>query len=122
MDNHIHLLIETPEANLGGGMQRLHGGYAHSFNERHGRSGHVFQGRYGAVRIEDDEQLWTTVRYIAHNPEEAGLADSAADWPWSSHAAVVFGSGPRWLDVERLLEYFGGVGGQPLDRYRTLIG
>ena len=48
MDNHVHLLIETPEANLGAGMQWLHGLYGRSFNDRHGRSGHVFQGRYGA--------------------------------------------------------------------------
>ena len=43
MDNHVHLLIETPEPNLGSGMQRLHGLYAQSHNERHGRSGHLFQ-------------------------------------------------------------------------------
>src|SRR5690242_13743227 len=50
MTNHVHLLLETPEPNLSHGMQQLHGGYALSFNARHGRIGHVFQGRYGAVR------------------------------------------------------------------------
>jgi putative transposase len=49
MDNHVHLLIETPLPNLGAGMQWLHGRFAQQFNERHGRSGHVFQGRYGSV-------------------------------------------------------------------------
>jgi REP element-mobilizing transposase RayT len=62
MPNHVHLLVETPEANLGAGMQRLHGSYAQTFNERHGRSGHVFQGRYGSVLITRDEQLWTVAR------------------------------------------------------------
>lgn len=122
MDNHVHLLIETPEPNLAVGMRRLHGGYAQLLNARHGRSGHVFQGRYGAVLVTDDEQLWTTVRYIAHNPLEAGLVAAAHDWPWSSHAAVVLGNRPHWLDVERLLGYFGAIGGQPLDRYRALVG
>jgi REP element-mobilizing transposase RayT len=122
MDNHVHLLIETPEPNLAAGMQRLHGGYAQLFNERHGRSGHVFQGRYGAVRIEDEAQLWTTVRYIAQNPLEAGLVSAVDSWEWSSHAAVVSGSGPAWLDVERLLGHFDGAGGQPMARYRALIG
>jgi putative transposase len=122
MDNHVHLLIETPKPNLAGGMQRLHSGYAQLFNERHGRSGHVFQGRYGAVRMEDDEQLWITVRYIAHNPVEAGLVRAVDAWPWSSHAAVVSGNRPAWLDVDRLLGYFGGAGGQPLARYRAMIG
>jgi REP element-mobilizing transposase RayT len=122
MDNHVHLLVETPRPNLGYGMQRIHGDYARWLNRRVDGCGHVFQGRYGAVRMTAELQLWTTVRYIAHNPSEAGLAAAAGDWPWSSHAAVVSGGGPRWLDVPRLLEYFGGVGGQPLDRYRAMIG
>lgn len=122
MDNHVHLLVETPEPNLAGGMQRLHGSYAQLFNERHGRSGHLFQGRYGAVRMEDDAQLWTTIRYIVHNPLEAGLVTAPDAWSWSSHAALVAGDAPDWLDVERLLGYFGGIGGQPLARYRAMIG
>src|SRR3954454_20748947 len=45
MSNHVHLLLETPEPNLGRGMQRAHGTYARLFNRRHARVGHVFQGR-----------------------------------------------------------------------------
>jgi REP element-mobilizing transposase RayT len=122
MDNHVHLLVETPRPNLGYGMQRIHGDYGRWLNRRTGSCGHVFQGRYGAVRMTVDSQLWTTVRYIAHNPLEAGLTEAAADWPWSSHRAIVSGGGPHWLDTARLLEYFGGVGGQPLARYRAMIG
>ena len=69
-----------------------------------------------------EPQLWITARYIAHNPVEAGLVTTADDWPWGSHAAIVRGDGPLWLDVERLLGYFGGIGGQPLARYRAMIG
>src|SRR5687768_3109849 len=87
MSNHIHLLVETPRPNLGIGMQRLHGDYALAFNKRHSLAGHVFQGRYGANRIKDDEQLITVVQYIAANPVKAGLCVHAADWPWS------------WMDV-----------------------
>src|SRR5262245_54441616 len=65
MDNHVHLLIETPEQNLGAGMQRLHGRYARVLNQRRKRSGHVFQGRYGSTRVDTESQLWATVRYIA---------------------------------------------------------
>ena len=121
MRNHMHLLIETPRANLGAGMQYLHGFYAQTFNERHNRSGHLFQGRYGAVRIEDDPQLWATVRYIAHNPVEAGLSASPAEWPWSSHRAVLRRDAPAWLDTARLLSYFTAVGGEPRQRYVELI-
>ncbi len=121
MRNHVHLLAETPAANLGQGIQRLHGRYAQKFNERHRRSGHVFQGRYGAVWVTSDEQLWMTTRYVALNPVAAGLCERPEDWLWSSHAAVLRGSGPSWLDGARLVSYFAGVGGQPRARYAEIV-
>ena len=89
MHNHIHLLVETPQPNLGAGMQRLHGLYAQTFNKRHKRCGHLFQGRYGGDRVRTDEQLLTAARYIALNPVEAGLCERPDEWPWSSHAGVL---------------------------------
>jgi putative transposase len=82
----------------------------------------VFQGRYGSTRIETDNQLWTTVRYIARNPVEGGLVDAAHHWRWSSHRVVLGAGAPEWLDVGRLLSYLGSDGGPPLVRYRELIG
>ena len=84
MDNHVHLLIETPYPNLAAGMQDLHGTYARTFNDRHGRSGHLFQGRYGAIRIKTDEQLGAVTEYIAMNPVKAGLCVTPDEWPWSN--------------------------------------
>lgn len=104
MNNHVHLRD-----------------YAQQFNERHGRSGHLFQGRYGSVPVKSDEQLWAVAAYIGMNPVEAGLCDAPERWPWSSHAAIVRGSGPRWLDVERLLEHFAGLGADPRARYAALF-
>jgi REP element-mobilizing transposase RayT len=121
MENHVHLLVETPQANLGVGMQRLHSLYAHEFNRRHGRSGHVFQGRYGAVRIKTDEQLWTVAAYIAMNPVAAGLCGSAEEWPWSSHAATMSGQAPDWVDVPCLFDYFGAAGGDGRRRYAEMF-
>ena len=102
MDNHVHLLLETPQTNLGAGMQRLHGVYAQTHNKRHGRSGHVFQGRFGANRVTTDAQLWVTARYIARNPVEAGLCARPEEWQWSSHASILANAAPPWLDRERL--------------------
>lgn len=102
MSNHLHLLIETPSANLGVGMQRLQGDYARTFNRRHGLVGHVFQGRYGAVRVTDEAQLIAVVRYIDRNPVEAGLVARAGEWPWSSAAALRGEAPPSWLALERL--------------------
>jgi putative transposase len=121
MDNHVHLLVETPEPNLGEGMQAFHSLYAQTYNERHARSGHVFQGRYDAKLVTDDAQLWTVVRYIARNPVEAGLSATPAAWAWSSDAAVRGGDAPGWLDRDRLLSFFGTMGGGPERTYRRFV-
>ena len=121
MDNHVHLLIETPEPNLGRGMQRLHGLYAQAFNRRYSRTGHVFQGRFGAVRIRSDAQLLVAARYIARNPVDGGLCVEPADWPWGSHAAAATQHGPAWLDTPRLLDFFGQAGGEARRRYADFV-
>src|ERR1044072_8823266 len=56
MGNHVHLLVETRETNLGTGMHRLHGSYAQYFNRRHGLSGHLFQDRFHGGRVTTDVQ------------------------------------------------------------------
>lgn len=122
MRNHVHILVETPEANLGAGMGRMHGLYAQTFNKRHRHSGHLFQGRFGSVVVKTDEQLWTVARYIARNPVEAGLCEGPEEWAWGSHAALVNGSAPAWLDAPRLLGYFGAAGGDPRRRYDEFVG
>jgi putative transposase len=121
MENHLHLLVETPEANLAVGMQRMHSLYAREFNRRHRRSGHVFQGGYGAVRIKSDEQLWTVAVYIAMNPVEAGLCGRAEEWRWSSHSAAMAGEASGWVDVQHLLAYFGAAGGAGRRRYAEMF-
>jgi putative transposase len=123
MDNHVHLLVETPLPNLGNGVQWLHGLYAQAFNQRYRRSGHVFQGRFGAVRVKSDAQLLMLARYIARNPVEGGLCGEPEEWPWSSHATVTRDtySSPPWLDTHRLLDYFGASGGESRRRYAHLV-
>ena len=57
MSNHYHLLVETPDGNLSGGMRQLNGVYTQLFNRVHNRVGHVFQGRYKAIHVEKDDYL-----------------------------------------------------------------
>jgi REP element-mobilizing transposase RayT len=121
MNNHVHLLIETPEPNLGAGMHRMHGLYAQAFNRRYRRHGHLFQGRFGSVLMRTDEHLLVTARYIALNPVQAKLCRRPEEWPWSSHCAVVGGEAPPWLDADRLLSFFGMSGGKPRDRYAEFV-
>lgn len=83
MDNHIHLILETPLPNLSQGMRVLHSRYAQRFNLRHDRSGHVFQGRFGCSLIESNKQFIAVTRYVANNPVEAGLCSEPQQWAWT---------------------------------------
>jgi hypothetical protein len=88
MDNHFHLLIETPEGNLSLGMRQLNGVYTQTFNKRHGRVGHLFQGRYNAILIQKDSHLLEVCRYVVLNPVRARLVKDPGQWRWSSYSAT----------------------------------
>lgn len=119
MSNHYHLLVQTPEPDLAAGMQQLNGSYAQAFNRRHGRVGHLFQGRYGARLVQRDEHLHATVRYVIRNPVRAGLCRSPIDWPWSSHRATLAETeSPRFLDADVLLSFYGCDRDSALRHYR----
>jgi putative transposase len=119
MPNHAHLLIDVPANALGPGMQRLHGDYGRQFNRRHARRGHVFESRYGSVRIRNDVHLMVAARYLALNPVRAGLAPSAGEWRWSSWTTTPGGNG--LVDPARLLHAFGADGGDPLARFADFV-
>ena len=85
MDNHYHLVIETPDGNLSRGMRQLNGVYTQTFNKRHQRVGHVFQGRYKAILIEKESYLLQVSRYVVLNPVRAKIVESPDEWKWSSY-------------------------------------
>jgi putative transposase len=107
LDTHYHVLVHTPEATLGAGMQYLNGTYAQAFNRRHGRKGHLFGARYFSKRIESQAHLLLTIRYIALNDFNAGLADHPRNDRWNSYPRVL-GTLARWPFIARatLLGYF----------------
>lgn len=85
MDNHYHLLIETPDGNLAIGMRQLNGVYTQLFNKLHGRTGHLFQGRYKSILIQKDSHLLEVCRYVVLNPVRAKMAETPEAWKWSSY-------------------------------------
>jgi len=89
MQNHYHLLLETPEANLAVGMQTLNSTYSHQTNRAYGRIGHLFQRRYGSRLLTDGEHMLEVIRYIPLNPVRADLCAEPEAWPWSSYAATL---------------------------------
>lgn len=109
MNNHYHLLIETPLPNLSSAMRQLNGVYAQRFNRRHDRVGHVFQARFAALLVQHERHLLGVARYIVLNPVRAGLVSHPADWPWSSYRATVgLAPVPGFLTVRWLHAQFGG--------------
>jgi REP element-mobilizing transposase RayT len=109
MDNHYHLMMETPEPNLVRGMRRLNGVYTQAFNRRHNKVGHLFQGRYKAILVDRENYLLELSRYVVLNPVRAKVVGRAEDWRWSSYRAT---AGkivpPAWLAAQKLLSLFGG--------------
>ena len=79
MNNHYHLVIETPNGNLSKGMRQLNGVYTQAFNRRHNRVGHIFQGRYKAVLIRKESHLLEVGRYVVMNPVRAKAVEGLWD-------------------------------------------
>ena len=106
MDNHVHLLMSCPIDGLSCCMGNLLSSYALVFNRRHGREGHLFQGRFKSVPIEDDAYLLTVVRYIHQNPVKANMTPTC-DYPWSSYNEYT--GNPELTNTETILSMFDGV-------------
>jgi putative transposase len=122
MDNHYHLVAETPLPNLSDGMRQLNGIYAQAFNERHGRTGHLFQSRYRSILVEKETYLVELCRYVVLNPVRAGICSTPGDWAWSSYAATAGDSAsPPFLTSERILAEFGTTRAQAQRSYRFFI-
>ena len=107
MDNHYHLMIETPEANLSAGMRQLNGIYTQAFNRHHDKIGHLFQGRFKAILVEKQVHLLELSRYIVLNPVRAGIVNSAEDYLWSSYRETLrLVKSSEFLTSQWLLENF----------------
>jgi REP element-mobilizing transposase RayT len=108
MSNHDHLFVETPEPNLASAMQYLNGCYTSYFNFSHERAGHLFQGRYHAVLIENEGHYREVSRYVHLNPVRAGLVTAPEAWAWSSYPGYHWPSRRlAWMSYERVLGEYG---------------
>lgn len=122
MNNHYHLLIETPQANLSRVMQDINGHYTIYFNQRHKRYGHLLQGRYKAILVDRDNYLLELSRYIHLNPVRAAILSKPEDYHYSS---MPYYSGqeaaPPWLNVRFILEPFGDSFQKQQDAYKKFV-
>jgi REP-associated tyrosine transposase len=127
MSNHFHLLVETPKANLAEFMRHFNISYTGSYNRRHKRIGHLYQGRYKAIVVEKDSYLLELSRYVHLNPVRVGPYRNSSQneqlrildkYPWSSLAG--YGSTKEkqsWVSYDEVL----GQLGYSRSKYREFI-
>jgi putative transposase len=107
MVTHYHLVVMTPEPNIARGMQLLNSVYARTFNERHGRLGHLVAARYSASLIESDGHALEICRNLRLNPVRSKLCTKPERYRWSSYAATIgLRNAPAFLDSSWILELF----------------
>lgn len=110
MNNHFHLVVETPKANVVAGMKWLLGTYTARFNRKHNLSGHLFSGRYKSLIVDNSGNGYfkTVCDYVHLNPVRAKLlqpGECLEGFEWSSYGQYLLPPGKRvsWLRVDRLL-------------------
>jgi len=107
MPNHYHLLIKTLDPNLSDGMRQLNGDYTQSFNIKHNRVGHLFQGRFKSSLIDQETYYFEVMRYIALNPVRAKLTTTPYAWAWSSYRHLIYGNNNlEYLNTKIALEEY----------------
>jgi REP element-mobilizing transposase RayT len=136
LHNHFHLALETPEPNLVEGMHWLQSTYATRFNRFRSERGHLFQGRYQALLIQNSAALVRVINYIHLNPVRAKIVTAAqcASFHWSSLRRFAQRQAAGWLSADCLLgelhlpdspsgwsryvEYLGALAAQPTEEQR----
>jgi len=123
MPNHYHLLIKTLDPNLSIGMCQLNSDYSQKYNIRHSRVGHLLQGRYKAILVEEKTYKNKLIRYITLNPVKAGLVSSLGDWHWSSYHEL-FGKSEseNCVDKRGALNQFGNDIAEAKKVYKEYLG
>jgi REP element-mobilizing transposase RayT len=127
MNNHFHLIVETPKANLSEFMRHFNVSYTGYYNRRHRRVGHLYQGRFKAIVVDRDTYLLELSRYVHLNPvrikspRQRGGREQLRElqnWSWSSLAGYLESkSSQAWVSYEAVL---GEVGGSR-DRYVQFV-
>lgn len=120
--DHYHLVIETPEANLGRGMGRLNMAYSQWFGRHHDQSGHLFRGRYKSIILQKERHLLEVCRHVVLNPLRLQAVNQADHWKWSSYRPTALMEPiPSWLASDGLLAQFGSNISDPASSWRKYV-
>jgi REP element-mobilizing transposase RayT len=122
MDNHYHLLMETPRANLSQIMQNINTSYTVYVNRKYQRSGHLLQGRFKGIIVDKDRYLVALSRYIHLNPVRIKLVKTPIEYPWTSYKAFMDQkAGESLVDTGETLSYFSKRRDRAIRGYREFV-
>jgi putative transposase len=123
MGNHYHTLVTVPdEQQLPRMMQRLGRNYVRYYNDRHARTGTLWEGRYRASLIVDERYWLTCLRYIETNPVAATLVKKPSDYLWTSYHSHAFGRLDSLLAPHQLYEQLGTTPARRQAAWRAICG
>jgi len=121
MSNHYHLIIETPEGNLSRAMHFINGSYTTYINIKKKRSGHLFQGRYKSILVDNDNYLLELSRYIHLNPLRAGIIEKPGQYQYSSYSSYVKKRRSELLTRELVLGLLTCRNGNAKNEYQRFV-
>jgi REP element-mobilizing transposase RayT len=121
MDNHVHLIIQVGKVSLSRIMQNLSFRYTLWFNGQKKRVGHLFQGRFKALLLDEESYLLELVRYTHLNPVRADMVKEPSDYLWSSHLAYMGHETLPWLTCDVVLSHFSSEAAEARSRYANFV-
>lgn len=124
MPNHVHLMVRCGEVGLDTFSRSVLVSFAMRYNKGNGRRGHLFQGRFRSVLVEEGCYALELIRYIHLNPIRAGMLDTLdalARYPLTGHRGIVEGCPEKWHDVEALFALIAEEGADAKRIYCSLV-
>ena len=103
MTNHVHMIIHVHDSPLSMIMKNINFRYARWLNHRQKRIGHLFQGRFRSLHVNDEEYLIYLCRYIHLNPVTAKMVAQPSDYLWSSHQYYFSENSPSWMNIDLII-------------------
>ena len=113
MENHVHFIVYDEKHNLSQLMRSITSAYSRYFNEKYKRKGHLFEGRFCNIPIENEDYLLTVFRYVLNNPSKAKICTAAA-YPWNSYSR--YGKPESFVDTSMFVKLIGSK-----DDYESFI-
>lgn len=104
MSNHIHLIVQTSDIPLSIVIKHLAAGYAQYMNNKYDRIGHLFQGRFKSILINEEGYINELIRYVHLNPVRAGIVTWPENYHWSSHRTYIGIKDTPWISQEWILQ------------------